>query len=415
MNIISLTDMATRRGPEDWFTGGVWLDAASAPTPGAGIFRVFFEPGARTNWHTHPEGQILYVVTGEGRAGTEGGSVRRDRRRRHGLFRSGREALARRGARLVHGPRRHQPGPEQRRRHRLDGARHRRAVRTGLTLTRRAGRARGRRNGRNPRRGPTTVLRSRRRRFRRAAGHRDSAARSCCTFPRRARDSTRARACEDPGPTPDQTCSSTASAAVRPAAAATSAARGSGTIAASPMTKSPASALSYRGETGTSGPSPGNAASMGARTCGGTTKARSYATVEPSTERRSPSARPARSGSKPGSSSTPAFSHESARNSGTPPPTAASGTSSGVVSTTRACRGPRFGSVRQAPSPCRRGPAGNGRAARRRRRRRFRRRSLSPRPPRPPRRQDPRRRACSGPPGCRPGPDLGRRSRRPFL
>ena len=42
------------------------------------------------------------------------------------------------------------------------------------------------------------------------------------------------------------------------------------------MTKSPASALSYRGETGTSGPSPGNAASMGARTCGGTTKARSY-------------------------------------------------------------------------------------------------------------------------------------------
>ena len=77
MNIISLTDMATRRGPEDWFTGGVWLDAASAPTPGAGIFRVFFEPGARTNWHTHPEGQILYVVTGEGRAGTEGGSVRK--------------------------------------------------------------------------------------------------------------------------------------------------------------------------------------------------------------------------------------------------------------------------------------------------------------------------------------------------
>ncbi|MCA1738226.1 MAG: cupin domain-containing protein, partial [Actinobacteria bacterium] len=35
-------------------------------------FRVLFEPGARTNWHTHPEGQILYVITGEGRAQKEG-------------------------------------------------------------------------------------------------------------------------------------------------------------------------------------------------------------------------------------------------------------------------------------------------------------------------------------------------------
>ena len=36
---------------------------------------MLFEPGARTNWHTHPEGQILYVVTGEGRAQKEGGEV----------------------------------------------------------------------------------------------------------------------------------------------------------------------------------------------------------------------------------------------------------------------------------------------------------------------------------------------------
>lgn len=62
-----------RRGPEEWFTGAVWMDAAPAgSSPDAGIFRVLFEPGARTSWHTHPEAQILYVVTGEGLAQKEG-------------------------------------------------------------------------------------------------------------------------------------------------------------------------------------------------------------------------------------------------------------------------------------------------------------------------------------------------------
>ena len=75
MQVVSSKDMETRRGPEDWFTGDVWLETASIPKPGAGLFRVLFEPGARTNWHTHPEGQFLFVVTGAGRAGTEGGPV----------------------------------------------------------------------------------------------------------------------------------------------------------------------------------------------------------------------------------------------------------------------------------------------------------------------------------------------------
>ena len=73
MRVVSAENMETRRGPEEWFTGVVWIDAAPADSsPGAGVFRVLFEPGARTNWHTHPEGQILYVVTGEGRAQKEG-------------------------------------------------------------------------------------------------------------------------------------------------------------------------------------------------------------------------------------------------------------------------------------------------------------------------------------------------------
>jgi quercetin dioxygenase-like cupin family protein len=75
VQIVSSRDMETRRGPEDWFTGDVWLESTNVPKPGAGLFRVLFEPRARTNWHTHPEGQFLFVVTGAGRAGTEGGPV----------------------------------------------------------------------------------------------------------------------------------------------------------------------------------------------------------------------------------------------------------------------------------------------------------------------------------------------------
>lgn len=76
MKVVSANDTESRRGPEDWFTGGVWMEAAPAgPSPDAGVFKVFFEPGARTNWHTHPEGQILFVLTGKGRVGTEGGEV----------------------------------------------------------------------------------------------------------------------------------------------------------------------------------------------------------------------------------------------------------------------------------------------------------------------------------------------------
>lgn len=76
MRLISSGDMQARRGPEEWFTSIVWMEAVPAGTsPDVGVFRILFEPGARTNWHTHPEGQILYVVTGEGRAQKEGDPV----------------------------------------------------------------------------------------------------------------------------------------------------------------------------------------------------------------------------------------------------------------------------------------------------------------------------------------------------
>lgn len=72
MRVVTAKDMQTASGPEDWFTGTVWRDAAPAgPSPDIAVNRVFFEPGARTHWHTHPEGQILHVITGTCRAGKE--------------------------------------------------------------------------------------------------------------------------------------------------------------------------------------------------------------------------------------------------------------------------------------------------------------------------------------------------------
>ncbi len=73
MRIVKRDGMQTRRGPTEWFTGEVWMDASPAgPSPDANVFRVFFGPGARTNWHTHPEGQVLFIVTGTCRVAREG-------------------------------------------------------------------------------------------------------------------------------------------------------------------------------------------------------------------------------------------------------------------------------------------------------------------------------------------------------
>lgn len=65
-------------GPAEWFTGTVRIDPLfSAPPPAAASGAcVTFEPGARTDWHTHPRGQILIVTAGCGRVQREGGPVR---------------------------------------------------------------------------------------------------------------------------------------------------------------------------------------------------------------------------------------------------------------------------------------------------------------------------------------------------
>ena len=50
----------------DVFTGEVWMDFV-LEGEGLMINDVFFTPGARTDWHKHELGQILYVKAGEGR------------------------------------------------------------------------------------------------------------------------------------------------------------------------------------------------------------------------------------------------------------------------------------------------------------------------------------------------------------
>ncbi|MCJ1959302.1 MULTISPECIES: cupin domain-containing protein [Novosphingobium] len=63
------------KGPEQTFTGTVRIDRIfNPPEPArAGFAIVNFEPGARTNWHTHPAGQTLYVTQGVGWHKCEGG------------------------------------------------------------------------------------------------------------------------------------------------------------------------------------------------------------------------------------------------------------------------------------------------------------------------------------------------------
>jgi quercetin dioxygenase-like cupin family protein len=74
---ITRNGLDTARGPEDWFTGTVYLDTIATPAIGSRVHgvSVHFTPGARTAWHTHPNGQTIYVLEGIGRAQRRGGQV----------------------------------------------------------------------------------------------------------------------------------------------------------------------------------------------------------------------------------------------------------------------------------------------------------------------------------------------------
>jgi quercetin dioxygenase-like cupin family protein len=68
MEIKRAGSQASTKGPVEWFTGAVRIDAQFAAAEPARVqaASVTFEPGARTAWHTHPLGQTLVVTAGCG-------------------------------------------------------------------------------------------------------------------------------------------------------------------------------------------------------------------------------------------------------------------------------------------------------------------------------------------------------------
>jgi quercetin dioxygenase-like cupin family protein len=74
---ITRNSLETAAGPSDWFTGSVYIDAVAAPVGSSRVSasNVHFTPGARTHWHTHPNGQTIWVTEGVGLCGLRGGPV----------------------------------------------------------------------------------------------------------------------------------------------------------------------------------------------------------------------------------------------------------------------------------------------------------------------------------------------------
>ncbi|HEV7641889.1 MAG TPA: cupin domain-containing protein [Gaiellaceae bacterium] len=74
---ITKNSIETSAGPSEWFTGAVYIDAVATPSGAAraSVNNVHFTPGARTAWHTHPNGQTIYVLEGIGLAQQRGGPV----------------------------------------------------------------------------------------------------------------------------------------------------------------------------------------------------------------------------------------------------------------------------------------------------------------------------------------------------
>jgi quercetin dioxygenase-like cupin family protein len=61
--------------PSEHFTGDVRNSRISESEEGITLLAVQFAPGARTDWHSHPGGQLLYVVAGAGLVQTDDGTT----------------------------------------------------------------------------------------------------------------------------------------------------------------------------------------------------------------------------------------------------------------------------------------------------------------------------------------------------
>ena len=77
MEIKRIGSQPSAKGPSEWFSGIVRIDALFQPNEPSRVAgaAVTFEPGARTAWHTHPLGQTLIVTAGCGWVQRDGGVV----------------------------------------------------------------------------------------------------------------------------------------------------------------------------------------------------------------------------------------------------------------------------------------------------------------------------------------------------
>ena len=74
---ITKNSVKTNPGPSEWFTGSVYIDTVAVPSGPSRVnaSSVHFTPGARTAWHTHPNGQTIFVIEGVGLAQHRGGPI----------------------------------------------------------------------------------------------------------------------------------------------------------------------------------------------------------------------------------------------------------------------------------------------------------------------------------------------------
>lgn len=77
MQITGNSSQKTTTGPSEWFTGAVYVDPVATPSGPSrlGASSVHFTPGARTAWHTHANGQTIYVTEGIGLVQRRGGPI----------------------------------------------------------------------------------------------------------------------------------------------------------------------------------------------------------------------------------------------------------------------------------------------------------------------------------------------------
>ena len=76
MDHTAAEDLNWEPAGHEHFTGEVFFGPLSkVPDPGLSALGVLFTPGARTDWHTHPDGQVLYVTSGAGKVQTDAGET----------------------------------------------------------------------------------------------------------------------------------------------------------------------------------------------------------------------------------------------------------------------------------------------------------------------------------------------------